>query len=212
MIKRINNIYIIQINYFKIYVIKGKNGDILIDTGFIFMKHRLKHILKRFNIKLIIITHAHVDHIWNAKYLKELFNCEIAISNNDINNIDNSNINAKPTYGNHKKWTKLMNLGMKTLKAKEFDIDIRLKDNQIIKRYGITLKIVSLTGHTNGSIGVLYKNYLFAGDAMVNRIKPTAPYQSQNPKLAKESFEKILNMPIDTVFLGHDRPVKIKTP
>ena len=63
------NIYMKRLNYFNVYVIKGKDGDILIDTGFIGMKRRLQRFLDKFDIKLIILTHAHVDHSWNAKYL-----------------------------------------------------------------------------------------------------------------------------------------------
>ena len=54
--------------------IKGKDGDILIDTGFICMKRAIKRWLNNFNIKLIILTHAHVDHIWNASYIKKMYN------------------------------------------------------------------------------------------------------------------------------------------
>ena len=72
--KKIENIYIKNINYCNLYVIKGKNGDILIDTGFILRKRYLKKWLDKFNMKLIILTHAHIDHIWNAAYIKKLYN------------------------------------------------------------------------------------------------------------------------------------------
>ena len=42
--KKIDNIYIKRIGYFNLYVIKGKDGDILIDTGFICMKRIIKII------------------------------------------------------------------------------------------------------------------------------------------------------------------------
>lgn len=38
MEKQIENIYMKRFYYFNVYVIKGKNGDILIDTGFIGIK------------------------------------------------------------------------------------------------------------------------------------------------------------------------------
>ena len=40
--KKIDNIYVKRIGYFNLYVIKGKDGDILIDTGFICMKRIIK--------------------------------------------------------------------------------------------------------------------------------------------------------------------------
>ena len=207
---QVENIHIKRFLYFNLYVIQGKNGDILIDTGFIGMRKSLKKWLNKFNIKLIILTHAHVDHIWNASYIKNLYNCQIAISLADIENLDNSKINSTASKKQYKLWTKLMNYGMTKFIPEKFEIDIYLKDNQIIKRYGQTLKIISLPGHTNGSIGVLYKDYLFAGDAMVNRKRqPEIAYQNQNNEEAINSYKKIVNLTPQIIFVGHDKKITI---
>lgn len=210
--KKIDNIYVKRIGYFNLYVIKGKDGDILIDTGFICMKRIIKKWLDNFNIKLIILTHAHVDHIWNTNYIKELYNCDVAICTQDIKNIDNKNINPLPLKKKYTKWTKLMNYGMNKFKAKEFIIDIELNENDEINKYGINLKIISLKGHTNGSIGILYKNYLFCGDALVNRKRriPELAYQNQNNDEAYNSLLKILELKPKLVFVGHDKPIKLE--
>ena len=207
---QIENIYIKRFFYFNLYVIKGKNGDILIDTGFIGMRRKLKRWLDNFNIKLVILTHAHIDHTWNAAYIKKTYNCKIAMSENDIENIDNSKINSQPSIKKHTKWTKLMNDGMKKFIPNFFDIDYKLKDDQIIKKYGIELKIIDLKGHTNGSIGIIYKNYIFAGDAIVNRKHhPQIAYQNQNNQEALKTYEKILNISPEIIFIGHDKAITL---
>ena len=209
MQKQIENIYIKRFLYFNLYVIKGKNGDILIDTGFIGIRKELKKWLDNFNIKLVILTHAHVDHIWNAAYIKDLYNCKIALSEADIGNLDNSKIKSTPSKDCYKNWTKLMNWGMKKFIPEKINIDISLKDNQIINKYGVKLKIISLPGHTDGSIGISYKNYLFAGDSLVNRKKhPEIAYQNQNNEKAKESYMKISILDPDIIFVGHDKEIK----
>lgn len=201
-------VYAKRFLYFNLYVIKGNDGDILIDTGFICMKRRIKRWLDNFNIKLIILTHAHVDHIWNASYIKNIYNCDIAIGENDVKNIDNSIINPKPSNKKYKFWTKIMNFGMKKFNAPKFKIDMLLKDNQIIDKYGIKLKTISLAGHTNGSIGVLYNNVLFVGDALVNRKKKLQiAYQNQDNEKAKISYRKILKLNPKIIFLGHDKEI-----
>lgn len=207
--KEINKtVYYKRFLYFNLYVIKGRDGDILIDTGFICMKRKIRRWLDNFNIKLVILTHAHVDHIWNASYIKKLYNCDIAISENDVKNIDNSIIHSKPSNKKHRIWTKIMNLGMKKLNAPKFKIDMYLKDNQIIDKYGIELKTISLPGHTTGSIGVLYNKILFVGDALVNRKKQLQiAYQNQDTEKAKISYEKILKLNPEIIFLGHDKEV-----
>lgn len=203
----IDNIHIKRIGYFNLYLIKGKNGDILIDTGFIHMKKILKKWLDKHNLKLIILTHAHVDHIWNVSYLKELYNCEVAISKNDLKNIDNRNIKTKPLTKKLQRWSKLMSYGMHKFISKPFEVEYLLKDKDEINKYGIKLKIHSLKGHTTGSIGIEYKDYLFAGDALVNRFKVTPAYQNQNNKNAKRSSQKIKHLSPKITFLGHDKEI-----
>ena len=174
------------------------------------MKKEIKRWLDKFNIKLIILTHAHIDHTWNASYIKKLYNCQIAMSKQDIDNIDNSNINSKPSKKCYRTWTKIMNYGMQKFIPSLFNVDIPLRDNQIIKRYGINLKIIYLPGHTDGSIGILYKNYLFAGDALVNRKRqPQIAYQNQNNEEAFNTYQKIISISPKIIFIGHDKAITI---
>ena len=194
--------------YFNIYVIRGKHGDILIDKGFICIKRRVKKWLDQFNIKLIILTHVHVDHSWNTKFIKDLYNCQVAIGKQDKKNIDNSKINSIPKNKYFSIWTKLMNLGMSKFIPDEYEIDYYLKNNEVIKKYGLELKIISLKGHTTGSIGIKYKDYLFVGDALVNRgPKVSIAYQNQHPDHTYKSVKKILKENPKIVFVGHDKEI-----
>ena len=192
--KKFDNVYVKRFGYFNVYVIKGIDGDVLIDTGFIGIKKSLKKWLDNFDIKLIILTHAHVDHIWNVAYLKELYNCDVAIGSMDIENLDNTKIITTPYNNRHRRWTNIMTWGMKKFKQKTFDIDYALNDNQIINKFGLKMQIISLPGHTKGAIGILYDNYLFCGDALVNRKKKFVElaYQNQDNDKAKYSALKIL--------------------
>lgn len=205
MEKIIDNICFKRIGYFNLYLIKGTTGDILIDTGFICMKRKLKKWLDKHNVKLIILTHAHVDHIWNVAYLKKIYNCEVAIGIKDLKNIDNSIINTKPLNKLCVFWANLLNRCMKIFVAKPFKVDYLLKDKEQINKYGINLKIHHLPGHTNGSIGISYKDSLFVGDALVNRFKVTPAYQNQNTSKAKKSALKIKKLQPKYIFFGHDK-------
>lgn len=207
MEKVIGNIHIKRIGYFNLYLIKGTTGDILIDTGFICMKRTLKKWLDKHNVKLIILTHAHIDHIWNVAYLKKIYNCEVAMFRKDLKNIDNSIINSKPLNKKLVLWANLLNWCMKHFVAKTFQVDQLLKDKEIINKYGLTLKIHHLPGHTNGSIGISYKDNLFVGDALVNRFKVTPAFQNQNTNLALKSIEKIKRLKPKNIYLGHDKEI-----
>jgi len=210
--KKFDNIYCKRFGYFNIYVIKGKDGDILIDTGFIGIRKNLKKWLDKFNIKLIILTHAHIDHIWNVAYIKELYKCEVAIGKDDIENLDNSKIITIPYIPKYAKWANIMSWGMKRFKQNPFEVDYALNDNDIIDKYGIKLKIITLPGHTTGSIGILYDKYLFCGDALVNRKlkRVEIAYQNQNNEECKKSLLKILKYEPEIIFVGHDKEIKFK--
>lgn len=202
-------IYVKKIYYFNLYVIKGIDGDILIDTGFICMKRKIKKWLDKFNIKLILLTHAHVDHIWNVSYIKKLYDCEVAISNLDIKNIDNSIIKSKPSNKYHKSFAKLMNFGMRKFVSPKFEIEYLLNDNDIIDKFGLNIRVVSLPGHTNGSIGYLYGDNIFCGDVLVNRkLHVEIAYQNQDNDLAKESVLKLLDLKPKNIYIGHDHKIK----
>lgn len=209
MEKIINNIHIKKIGYFNLYLIKGNGGDILIDTGFICMKKILKKWLDKHNVKLIILTHSHIDHIWNVAYLKKIYNCEVAIGKKDLKFIDNSIINSKPLNKKCVLWTNILNKCMKHLVAKPFQVDYLLKDKDQINKYGLTIKIHHLPGHTKGGIGIYYKDYLFAGDALVNRFKVTPAYQNQCPSLVPKSISKIKKLKPAITFIGHDKEIPL---
>jgi len=209
MDNQIGKIYKKRIYYFNLYVIKGNDGDILIDTGFLCMKRKLKRWLDKFNVKLILLTHAHIDHIWNVSFIKKLYNCEVAISNLDVKNIDNSIINSKPSNNHHKSHTKLMNFGMKKFIPKEFDVDYLLNDNDVIDKYNLKIKVVSLPGHTDGSVGYLFNNNIFCGDVLVNRKRYVEiAYQNQNNDLARCSALKLFDLRPSNIYIGHDKKIK----
>ena len=90
----------------------------------------------------------------------------------------------------------------------EYQVDYYLKHNEVINKYGLNLKIISLKGHTTGSIGIKYKDYLFIGDALVNRgPKVSIAFQNQHPEHAIKSVNKILKENPTIVFVGHDKEI-----
>ena len=53
------------------YVLRGKHGDLLIDTGMPQIWNGLHKWLSRYDIRYILLTHAHADHDWNAARLQK---------------------------------------------------------------------------------------------------------------------------------------------
>ena len=67
------------------YLIKGEQGYILVDAGSLRKQRRFMKVMNRLkinpqDIKLIIITHAHYDHVGSLAPIKRICNCPVAMS------------------------------------------------------------------------------------------------------------------------------------
>ena len=53
------------------FVLRGTDGDLLIDTGMPQIWNGLQRWLGQYQIKHVLLTHAHADHDWNAAKLQK---------------------------------------------------------------------------------------------------------------------------------------------
>ena len=91
-------------------------------------------------------------------------------------------------------------------KSKSEVIDLKIKENDIIKIDGINFKAVYTPGHTDCSYSFLMKDRVFTGDTLLINGTGRTDFQSGSPYDAYDSlFNKLLKLPEDTlVFPGHD--------
>ncbi len=73
------------------------------------------------------------------------------------------------------------------------------------------LPIVSLPGHTNGSIRIDVNNkYLIVGDALMNMFYPTVSMLFHNKNKMLESARKISKLGDRTIYFSHGKPTPNK--
>lgn len=192
------------------YVIRGKSGDILIDTGTADYRNEIEVWLHNYNVKLIVITHGHNDHIGNAAYFAELCGARIAMSEDDISlakcNISR-NIYAVGILG--KAMKKALFKRMENA-AESFDVALPLKDGMALgEELGIKdCKAVKLDGHTKGSFGILHVKDLYIGDAAMNRKEPSFPAICESPAAARRSLDRVKEISPKRIFFGHGQPIE----
>jgi len=85
-------------------------------------------------------------------------------------------------------------------------VEIKVKDEEIIKIDQIEIKAMYTPGHTSDSYSFLMDKYLFSGDTLLINGTGRTDFQNGSSKDAYNSlFNKLLKLPDDTLlYPGHD--------
>jgi hydroxyacylglutathione hydrolase len=193
------------------YLVKTKTGYVLIDTGSKNSRSVLHEELTKIGcvpglLKLIILTHGDFDHIGNAAYLRSAFGSSIAMHKDDTGMAERGDM-----FVNRKKPNIVIGTIMPIVagfgKTQRFTPDILLEDGYDLSTYGFGARIISLPGHSKGSIGIVTSNNeLFCGDLFENINKPSLNALMDDSVAAKSSVSKLRDLNIAKVYPGHGQP------
>jgi len=92
-------------------------------------------------------------------------------------------------------------------------VEIKVKDDEIIKIDQIEIKAMYTPGHTSDSYSFLMDNYLFSGDTLLINGTGRTDFQNGSSKDAYNSiFNRLLKLPEDTIlYPGHDYNGKLSS-
>jgi len=91
--------------------------------------------------------------------------------------------------------------------AERFTPDLHLADGDDLAQYGLEAAILSLPGHSRGSVGVLTADgELFCGDLFENTKGPALNSLMDDPAAAVASIARLERLKIGTVYPGHGQP------
>jgi glyoxylase-like metal-dependent hydrolase (beta-lactamase superfamily II) len=211
-IKIITQRYLMAVNC---YLVKTPTGHILIDTGLPKRRNDLVRELETAgcepgDLKLIIITHGHLDHNGNTAHLRERYDAEIGMHGGD---------SAMTESGDMFKGMKGLTVAIVRVMLPLFGLrrydgfrpDIFLEDGHDLSGYGFDARVVHFPGHSKGSIGVLTTGGdLFCGDLLVNMDKPAKNTLIDDPVEYDASVERLKTLEIKTVYPGHGKPFRME--
>lgn len=195
------------------YLITENNNSILIDTG---MKVRREFILKECmnaNVRLIVLTHGHIDHVENAAYLSEKLNAPVAMNKNDLPLLKDNlsrKMKSRGILGNIVRFFSVQSA--KHTKLAHFNIDVFLNDgDNLLRDYGVDAEVVELPGHTQGSIGIHVgdKDFII-GDALMHMFRPSISMLYEDRDMMINSAFKIEEFKENVIYFGHGNPVANK--
>jgi glyoxylase-like metal-dependent hydrolase (beta-lactamase superfamily II) len=160
-------------------------GDDIADVLAIIQKHNLQ-------VKQIVITHAHIDHVGGAMKLRQATGAPILLNENDYALLKMLDLQAA--------W-----LGMRP--PGEVEIDRSIGDADKVEAGPLVANVMHTPGHTEGSICLYFpaEQKLIAGDTLfAGSIGRTDLPGGSFDKIIRSLHQKVLALPDETVVVpGH---------
>lgn len=168
-----------------------KKEGIVIDPGDLGETIEKEVKMLGINLKYIVFTHVHFDHILAYPYLKEVFpKAKLLLSHKEeVSLTDRS-----------KSLLDMVNIDFPVIRDYEV-----LKNDDEIKFGDIALKVIETPGHTEGSICLYGENTLFSGDTLFLNSMGRWDFPGGNFREEVNSIcNKLFKLPYDTVvYSGH---------
>ncbi len=148
--------------------------------------------------KIIILTHAHGDHIGAVSALVDKYGVKVYVHKEDAGMLKDSNINfSKMIIG----------------KSISITPDTELNDGDIIKLGDLEFEIIHTPGHTRGGICIKVGNIMMTGDTLFNKSIGRTDFPGGSfDEIIRSIKEKIFKYDDDIViYPGHNSPSTIKS-
>lgn len=171
------------------WLVSTENAAVVIDPGF--RSEAAAEFLKAAEGKarMILITHAHFDHIGGAEYLRREAGVEIGIGEADAPVLADPELNLSNKFHAH---------------VEPFAADLLFKDGESFNVGDIPFKVILTPGHTVGGVAYLSADKLFSGDTLFAGAVGRVDLPGGNARALKKSLRRLTLLPPETqVFPGH---------
>ena len=175
-----------------------QNQAILIDPGF--EDKKIDNFIKNnhLQVKYILLTHAHFDHVGAVLFYKNLTKAKIAMHRDEIDIL--------------KKFSG-MRANMFGYRVKLFVSDLFLEDGRELKVGKIEIKVIHTPGHSSGGLSFYLpkENVIITGDTLfMGAVGRTDIPGSDENELWNSIIKKLLVLPDETrVLPGHGEETTI---
>lgn len=184
------------------YLVHGKNGDLLFDTGWAgtfgaFCRALGEKDLKLQNIRYLLISHFHPDHMGIAQ---EIANTGTVIVVADVQ--------TEAVHSSDYIFEKEKNPDFIPIDDSRLKIISVQNSRKFLKELGISGEIIHTPGHSDDSISLWLdkEKALLAGD-----LNPLYELEMHKGTLIAESWEKLLKLKPDKIYYGHAKAAELNS-
>jgi glyoxylase-like metal-dependent hydrolase (beta-lactamase superfamily II) len=190
------------------YLIESKAGLVLVDAGSRRSESKIlrrMQALGRYDLRLIFITHAHLDHYGSAAAIRRLTGAPVAIHPADADAM----AKGETRLGSVRGWGRLVRAMMPLIESylgpEPTPADILLEEGDSLGDYGLDGVVLHTPGHTPGSTSLLVEGRIaFIGDLLSTALRPYVQrYYASDWSLVAESLRRLMELKLEWVYGGH---------
>lgn len=218
----IKRVPILPLGLVNAHLIHNATQAMLVDTGLPGTERKILKALKQIglayeNVKLIVITHAHVDHAGNAARLRDLTGAQIIAHASDLpyyRRVKEMTFCSTGWFGRLFLRTGLM---YQPYTAFEPDILLSTQEDLDLAPFGFSGRVKHTPGHTSGSLSVeLEPKEALVGDLIASGIllggilltkHPKQPPFEDNPSEVANALSKLVGRGHNRFYMGHGGPL-----
>jgi glyoxylase-like metal-dependent hydrolase (beta-lactamase superfamily II) len=204
------HIHSLNLGLGRAYLVESRNGLLLVDAGSSGQEKRVLRLmrkLKRYDLRLIFITHAHLDHYGSAAALRRLTGAPIAVHRLDADAMRRGESPLGDVRGRGVIVKRLLPLIEPLVKLEPTPPDLILEDEWDLAEYGPLATVIHTPGHTYGSCSLLVDGCgAFVGDLVSSSGKPHSQrFYAHDWTLIPKSLERLKALAPEAVYTGHGR-------
>ena len=209
-------------NFVNVFLVQGSTGCVLVDTG---NPGKADFILGRLaergvapgDIRLILITHGHVDHFGSAAELRERTGAPVAVHTLDADAVRQGIHQPDSLQPTGRLLAFLMQVPLVrklvvSNHAPAFEPDAVSEEGWRLDRHGVAGRVIHTPGHTPGSVSVLLDSgEAIVGDLVMGKLmgllhKPGPPLVAWDLERNWESLHRLLALSPRIIYVGHGGP------
>lgn len=215
----VQNVYRINGGGANVYLVFEFEGLTLIDTGLLTAAEPILQTVRTLgrqanDIKRIVLTHRHPDHVGSAAALKRATGAQVLAPQPDAHAIAEE---PKQTFPIAPVGLLMRLFGGSKLAPPPCQVDGTLQEGQVLPVLG-GLRVIATPGHTVGHCSLYQpeRGLLFAGDALMTfrgKLRAPLPFLSDDYEQSCRTIrDRLVPLEIQDVLAGHGRPARQDVP